>query len=908
MRLFAHKYKNIRHLQKFCEENIQEHTYASLLALVAYKNGSKKEADEVGDFIQKTNKKAIVISFGIEAGCIGERLVDKGVFVTFLMTKKASIKAKAIESLEITDDFLSEYKNEELKALLLFSSMPHLLPKELRIALASLNTKIAGVKSYAESFKAPVKLNSKEIKSGLVVVMLSGKNLEVNIYKNSEIKPISKKLQVTNVKEGFVYEIEEIKLLEAYKKLLGEDIVVEDPLLAACRFPLISQSTGKALFIDEFNFKKAVMCGDIKSGDMVQIGYSSLKNISSESYESAKEVRAKSLSAMLIFSDYTLKKIFKNKTPLAIPGSLASLCKSASYFGDIEIYADKENEPEELSHSSIIITFSEKEDKPNDSHLKEIKVPLTPADAFVNLVDDALKEQIEINAKLKKALSTQKIFISSISHDIRTPLNSIIGFLELLECTDLDTEQQSYVQRSLVSSKHLLRLISDVLDVSKIEAGQMEFFESQFDYGLLLEEIKNIVSSRCENEVSLEFIDPKIDRYLIGDADRIKQILVNLITNALKFTKHGYVKIVTTTKERSKHKIELEIVVEDTGIGIEKSKLNEIFKPFYQTRETVSKNFSGTGLGLYICKNICEIMGGSIRCESKLGDGSKFFVTLPLKLGRKIDKNQGKLELKYDFSTNAFKDLKLLIAEDVAFNAELISAMLDKKFGIKNIKFAKDGLEALEIVRKESFDMVFVDIQMPRLDGFSMIRLMREFDKTTPVVVMSANAFKEDMAKALKLGANDYITKPVRADKVAEALGKYAAKCQNNGSCDIIVQKHDQTKINMQRQMFAYYKNNLGLTGKDAKTLYGVCVDSIKKTITKAEAALEQNDFGELYGAIHNLKGILASTGLDEQLHTANTLNTKAKNAAGGAKDAIDDEFRESFSRLKNALFMLYEG
>jgi DNA-binding response OmpR family regulator len=141
---------------------------------------------------------------------------------------------------------------------------------------------------------------------------------------------------------------------------------------------------------------------------------------------------------------------------------------------------------------------------------------------------------------------------------------------------------------------------------------------------------------------------------------------------------------------------------------------------------------------------------------------------------------------------------------------------------------------------------------------------MREFDKTTPVVVMSANAFKEDMAKALKLGANDYITKPVRADKVAEALGKYAAKCQNNGSCDVIVQKHDQTKINMQRQMFAYYKNNLGLTGKDAKTLYGVCIDSIKKTITKAEAALEQNDFGELYGAIHNLKGILASTGLDE--------------------------------------------
>lgn len=907
MRLFAHKYKNIGHLQKFCEESIQEHTYASVLALVAYKDGSKKEADEVSDFIQKTNKKAIVISFGIEAGCMSERLVDKGVFVTFLMTKKASIKAEAVESSKITDEFLSGYRNDELKAAIIFSSISYLPPPELHTALASLNTKIAGVKSYADSSKSPIKLNGKEIKNGVIAVMMSGKNLEANIYKTSQIKPISKKLQITNAKHGFVYEIEGLELLEAYKKLLGEDIVVEDPLLAACRFPLISQSTGKALFIDEFNFKKAIMRGDVNEGDMLQIGYSSLKNISSESYESAKAARAKSPSAMLIFSDYTLKKFFKNKIPLAIPGSLASLCDCVSYFGESEIYGDEHEGPDELSHSSVILTFSEKEDAQNESYLREIKVPLTPADAFVNLVDDALKEQFEINAKLKKALSTQKIFISSISHDIRTPLNSIIGFLELLECTDLDSEQQSYVQRSLVSSKHLLRLISDVLDVSKIEAKQMEFFESPFDYGSLLEDIRNIVSSRCENEVALEFNDPGLERYIIGDADRLKQILVNLLSNSLKFTKHGYVRVDTVVKNRHKHKLELEITVEDSGIGIEKSKLNEIFKPFYQTRETVSKNFSGTGLGLYICKNICEIMGGSIRCESKLGGGSKFFVTLPLKLGRKIDKNQGKLELRYDFSTNAFKDLRLLIVEDVAFNAELISAMLDKKFGIKNIKFAKDGLEALEIVRKESFDMIFMDIQMPRLDGFSTIRLMREFDKTTPVIVMSANAFKEDMAKALKLGANDYITKPVRADKVAEALGKYASKRQH-GSCDINLEKHDQTKINMQRQMFAYYKNNLGLTGKDAKTLYGVCVDSIQKTIAKADAALEQNDFGELYAAIHNLKGILASTGLDEPLHTANTLNTKAKNAVEGAKNAINDEFRESFSRLKKALFMLYEG
>lgn len=906
MKLFAHRYKNIGHLQKFCEESIKERSYSCAIVFIAYKEGSQKEAEEAESLIQKNYKKIDVVSFSIEAGCMGERLVDKGVFVTILTTKKASIIAEAIDSSKITEEFLAEHRSEELKAAILFSSISHLPPPELKTALASLNTKIAGIKSYSQNQKATVRLNKKDIRSGVIAVLFVGKNLQANLYKNSEIKPISKKLQITKAKHGFVYEIDGLELLDAYKKMLGEDIVIEDPLLAACRFPLISQENEKALFVEEFNFKKAVMRGDVQEGDMLQVGYTSLKNISSKSYETAKEARSKFPSAMLIFSDYSIRKFFKNKTPIAVPGSLASVCDCSSFFGESEIYGDKECGPDEYSHSSIVLALSEKEDEPTSCFLIETKPPLTAADAFVNLVEDALKEQFEINAKLKKALSTQKIFISSISHDIRTPLNSIIGFLELLECTDLDSEQQSYVQKSLVSSKHLLRLISDVLDVSKIEAKQMEFFESPFDYGSLLEDIKNIVSSRCENEVSLEFVNPKLDRYITGDADRIKQILVNLISNALKFTKKGYVKIDTLVKERHKHKIELEIIVEDSGIGIEKSKQGEIFKPFYQTRETVSKNFSGTGLGLYICKNICEIMGGSIRCESKLGEGSKFFVNIPLKLGKKIDKNQGKLELKYDFGSTTFKNIRLLIVEDVAFNAELISAMLDKKFSIKNIKFAKDGLEALEIVRKESFDIVFMDIQMPRLDGFSAIRLMREFDKTTPIIVMSANAFKEDMAKALKLGANDYITKPVRADKVAEALSKYASKCQNGG-CEEESINHNPTKIHMQRQMFAYYKKTLGLVGKDAETLYGVCLDSIKKTLAKADKALKAEDYPELYGAIHNLKGILASTGLDDELHTATMLNIKAKNASEGSKNAIDSHFRESFFELQKSLSMLFE-
>jgi signal transduction histidine kinase/DNA-binding response OmpR family regulator len=906
MRLLAHKYKNVSHLQKFCEESVKEHASASAVAFISFDGNSKKEALEASEFLQKTHKKLIAIAFPMEAGCMGERLITKGVFITLILTKKATVKAVSCESSKITESFLADYRNDELKAAILLSSVSYIPPKELELALNSLNTKIVGMKSFSEHSKPSVYLDSKEIKNGVVVVMFSGKNLQAQIYKNSEIKPISKKLQVTSAKHGFVYELEGLELLEAYKKLLGEEIVMQDPLLAACRFPLISQKTSRALFVEEFGFKKAVMRGDANDGDMLQIGYASLKNISQRSYEIAKEARVHSPSVALIFSDYTLRKFFKNKTQLAIPGSLASLCDCASFFGESEFFGNRECDLDELSHSSVAIAFSEKEDGANESYLKEIKIPLTPADAFVNLVDDALKEQIEINGKLKKALNTQKIFVSSISHDIRTPLNSIIGFLELLECTDLDSEQQGYVQKSLTSSKHLLRLISDVLDVSKIDANQMEFFEAPFDYSALLEDIRSIVSSRCDGSVKLEFNDPGLDRQVIGDADRIKQILINLLSNALKFTKEGFVKMSTTVKHRQKHRLELEICVEDSGIGIDKSKLTEIFKPFYQTKESGSKNFSGTGLGLYICKNTCEMMGGSVRCESRLGHGAKFFVTLPLKLGKKIDKNQGRLELKYDFQTNVFKDLKLLIAEDVAFNAELMTAMLDKKFGIKNIKFAKDGLEALEMVRSGDFEMVFMDIQMPRLDGFGAIRLMREFDKTTPIIVMSANAFKEDIAKALKLGANDYITKPVRADKVAEALGKFAPKCQN-GSCDTFLEHHDTTKLNMQRQMFAYYKENLGLTGKDAKTLYGVCLDSIKKTLARADSALKKSDFKELYAAMHNLKGILASTGLDECLHIASNLNTKAKNASEGGNQCVHDEFLESFEELKKALHLLYE-
>lgn len=906
MRLITHKYKNNTHLQKFCEEGIKKHTFASAIAFISFDASSKKEALEVSEFLQKVSKKLIVVAFPAEASCMGERLTTKGILISIMLTKKATIKAISCESSKITEDFLAAYRNDELKAAILLSSISYIPPKELEVALNSLNTKIVGMTSFSEQQKASIYLGDKEIKNGVIVVTFSGKNLNANIYKNSEIKPISKKLQVTNAKHGFVYELEGLELLEAYKKLLGEDIVTEDPLLAVCRFPLISQKTAKALFVEEFNFKRAVLRGEVEEGDMLQIGYASLKNISQKSYEIAKEARAGSPLAILVFSDYTLRKFFKSKTPLAIPGSLASLCDCASFFGESEFFGDRENAMDELNHSSVAIAFSEKEDEVGEYHLKEIKIPLTPADAFVNLVDDALKEQMDINAKLKKALNTQKIFVSSISHDIRTPLNSIIGFLELLECTDLDSEQQGYVQKSLVSSKHLLRLISDVLDVSKIDANQMEFFEAPFDYGALLEEIKNIVSSRCDDRVKLEFEDPEIDRQLIGDADRIKQILINLLSNALKFTKEGFVKLSTTVKHRQKHSIELEICVEDSGIGIDKSKLTEIFKPFYQTKESGSKNFNGTGLGLYICKNICEMMKGSIRCESRLGHGSKFVVCLPLKLGKKIDKNQGRLELKYDFQTTAFRDLKLLIAEDVAYNAELMTAMLDKKFGIRNIRFAKDGLEAIEMVRNGDFEMVFMDIQMPRLDGFGAIRLIREFDKTTPIVVMSANAFKEDITKALRLGANDYITKPIRVDKVAEVLGKYAPKSRKD-SCDILLKRHDPKKLNMQKQMFTYYKKNLGLTGKDAKTLYGVCVDSIKNAQLRADAALKKGDFKELYAALHTLKGVLASTGLDELLHTASELNIKAKKASEGESQCVNEEFVESFEELKKALHLLYE-
>ncbi len=905
MRLLTHKYKNVGHLQKFCEESISKHDYTSAIALIAFNGECKKEALEASEFLQKSYKKITVVAFVVEGGCIGERLIIKGALIGIMLAKKALIKAVACESSKITDSFLAEYRSDELKAALIFSSISYPPPQELNSALNSLNTKIAGIKSFSEPSKASIYLNSKEIKNGVIVVLLSGKNLNAQIYKNAEIKPISKKLQVTSAKHGFVYKLEGLELLEAYKKLLGEDIVAEDPLLAACRFPLISQKSTKALFVEEFGFKKAVMRGDVNDGDMLQVGYTSLKDVSQRSYEIAKEAKAHSPSAILIFSDYTLRKFFKTKTQLAIPGSLASLCDCASFFGESEFVGDINSDIDELSHSSIVITLSEKGDKASESHLKEIKIPLTPADAFVKLVDDALKEQIEINAKLKKAFNTQKIFVSSISHDIRTPLNSIIGFLELLECTDLDSEQQGYVKKSLISSKHLLRLISDVLDVSKIEANQMEFFEAPFDYGALLDDIKNIVSSRCEGGVELIFNDPKLDRYIISDADRLKQVLVNLVSNSLKFTKYGYVKVDTIIKNKHKDKLEVEIVVEDTGIGIDENKIDDIFKPFYQIRERASDNFNGTGLGLYICKNICEMLGGSIRCESRLGKGAKFFVTLPFKLGKKIDKNQGKLELTYDFTTNAFKDLKLLIAEDVAFNAELMMAMLDKKFGIKNIKFAKDGLETLEMVRNGSFDIVFMDIQMPRLDGFGTIRLIREFDKTTPIIVMSANAFKEDIAKALKLGANDYITKPVRVDKVAEALGKFAPKCQND-SCDIVLKQHNPTKLNMQRQMFAYYKENLGLTGKDAKTLYDTCLNSIKKTLLRAESALKKEDLAELYASMHNLKGILSSTGLDDCLHIAVTLNAKAKNALD-AKSMVKDDFLESFEELKKALRLLYE-
>ena len=422
--------------------------------------------------------------------------------------------------------------------------------------------------------------------------------------------------------------------------------------------------------------------------------------------------------------------------------------------------------------------------------------------AFANSIESAIeRRQIEeeleaskISAESANVMKSQ--FLANMSHEIRTPMNGILGFMELLQRTNLSTEQKDFIREAKSASELLLYLINDILDFSKIEAGKLTIEKTNFRLRTAVEDAVSILVPKA-NEKQLELyamINSNVPEEVVGDPTRLRQVLNNLVSNAVKFTEKGVIAVKVNSSDVSDDKAVIDFEVSDTGIGINKETINRLFKPFTQADNSTTRKFGGTGLWLVISKELVRLMGGEIYVESMPGKGSSFKFSLQMQVSKKTInynslgsiKNQNVLivddkeepQIVTRHLVNEEKDNskpKILLVEDNETNRKLVATILKKHNLFCDI--AINGAEAVKAVRENEYDIVFMDCQMPVMDGYESTSKIRELEgdeKHTIIVAMTANAMEGDSKKCIDAGMDDYISKPISFKSIFDILEKYS--------------------------------------------------------------------------------------------------------------------------------------